>query len=320
MDEPIFLRIPPELRRSAHYVVAASVPLALVAFWVNEFIGNETPVAGAVGCPFFVLLCMTMIVPLRWALRIDDQGVARRFLFRWGDPWTWADFASGRIEKRHPYTLFDPARPWWRRRLSLTHMAATDIARTMQRINTYYRLPSPPQLPDVLEIKYGFRRAAQFDASGIYLQEAHGFWEYLWSDVRRVHITRMDPVRRDFKSLEITLPDKEIELKLISHDYGTSPSWQGATAEVVNEFLVRCLTDARIETDVVGERPARRIDVEKQLAKAKEDRLGLRRCLSILGPLIVVFPVWVVIAESVLKAAVTAAFLAIFLRQSSVPC
>jgi hypothetical protein len=91
MDEPIFLRISPELRRSAYYVLAASVPLALACFWVSEFVGDETPVSRAVRSAFIFLLSMTMIVPLRWSLRIDDEGIARRLLFRWGDLWTWAE-------------------------------------------------------------------------------------------------------------------------------------------------------------------------------------------------------------------------------------
>ncbi|MGO8744618.1 MAG: hypothetical protein ACLQNE_01390 [Thermoguttaceae bacterium] len=311
MDEPILLRISPERRRCVYYVLASSIPLALVAFWVNELVGNKAPASWVGPSVSVLLLWMAMIVPLRWAMRIDDQGIARRLLFRWGDPWTGADFASGRIEKRYPHMLYDPARPWWRRRLSLDSLAATDIARAMQRINIYYRLPSPPQLPDVLQIKYGFRRSARLDASGIHLQGAHEFREYLWSDVRRVHITRMDPVRRDFKSLEIALPDRELELKLISTEYGTSPSWRGATAEVVNEFLVRHVPSQRIETDVAGERPARRSDVEKQLAKAKEDRRGPFRCLLIFGPFLVALMIWTAIAESVFKAAFMTALLAI---------
>jgi len=119
MDTPIYLRIMPELRRSAYYVLAAGVPLALVAYWVAADIGKMG---------FVFLLCMTMIVPIRWALRIDNQGIARRLLFRW-DVWTWADFSSGRIEKRHPHTLVDPERPWWRRKLSLEYMAEKKLAK-----------------------------------------------------------------------------------------------------------------------------------------------------------------------------------------------
>ena len=110
-------------------------------------------------------------------------------------------------------------------------------------------------------------------------------------------------MRRDFKSLEITLPDRELELKLIDTQYGTSPSWRGATAEIVNEFLARHVPAQRIEADVVGERPARRIDVEKQLTRARENRRDLRRCLSIFGLFFVACLVWMAIADSVFKAA-----------------
>ena len=177
MDEPIFLRISPEVRRCVYYVLAASVPLALVAYWVNEFVGNKAPASGVARCASIFLFIIAMFVPLRYALRIDDQGISQRLLFWWVDLWTWAEISSGRIEKRHPYTLYDPSRPWWRRRLSLGfgHLAATDVARAMQRINMYYRLPSPPQLPDVLEIKYAFRRSARLDASGIHLQGRMSF-------------------------------------------------------------------------------------------------------------------------------------------------
>ena len=179
---------------------------------------------------------MTAIVPLRWSLRIDDQGIGRRFLFRW-DVWSWADISSGRIEKRHPYTLVDPKCPWWRRKLSLEYMTRADISHTMEVINTYYQLPTAPQVPDILEIKYGAfrRRLARFDSKGVHLQGGRDMRQYLWSEVRRVHVTRMDPLRHDFKSLELVLPDREIELKLVSTQYGTHPSWSGATGEAVDK-------------------------------------------------------------------------------------
>jgi Flp pilus assembly protein TadB len=103
-----------------------------------------------------------------------------------------------------------------------------------------------------------------------------------------------------------------LELKLINTEYGTSTSWRGATAEIVNEFLVRHVPGDRIETDVAGERPARRIDVEKQLAKAREDCRGPWRCLLIFGPFLVALMIWTAIAESVFKASFMAVLFAIY--------
>jgi hypothetical protein len=86
--------------------------------------------------------------------------------YRW-DLWPWDDLASGRIEKRHPHTLFDPVRPWWRRRLALEFMAPAEIRRAMELVNARYRLPEPPEIPEALDIRYGFRRRALLDAKGI---------------------------------------------------------------------------------------------------------------------------------------------------------
>jgi hypothetical protein len=38
VDDPLYLRISPALRRSAYYVLASAVPLAIVAFWVAGFV------------------------------------------------------------------------------------------------------------------------------------------------------------------------------------------------------------------------------------------------------------------------------------------
>ena len=315
MDRPIYLRIAPELRRSAYYVLASAVPLALVGFCVFRFARNESVASAAFfsGLVLIFVPCMTITVPLRWSLRIDKEGIARRRLFRW-DLWTWADFSSGRIEKRSHWILFDPQRPWWRRRLQLGFMAPADISRTMKLINAHYRLPAAPKLPAAVVIKYGtfFRRSVRFDSKGIHVQGPNEAREYLWSEVRRVHITRLDPLRRDFSSLEIVLPDREIELTRNRQRNALSSNWRGATEETINEVLERHAPAARIEKDVRGERPARRSDLEKQLATARKIVRNFRRCLLIIVLLVVVSFIWMAVAESVLKALFTAGLLAVF--------
>jgi hypothetical protein len=309
MSGPTVLRIAPEYRRSAIYALIAVVPLWLILFWVAHFIqGNAPWRAAARGTPF-LLLGLAMIVPLRWALRIDETGMARRILFRW-DAWSWEELASGRIEKRHPLTLVDPARPWWRRRLALSYLQAADMALVIQRINAVYRLPDPSPLPEVLAIKYGFRRSARFDSQGILL-EGKESRAYLWSEVGRVHITRIEPLRRDFTNLELVLPDREIELKFISHQGGRSPTWRGATAEVVSEFLTRYVPPERIDTDFYGERPARRIDVERMLAKTNKQRRDFGWCFVIAGAMVGGLLIWAAMIGRLLAAVVMTALFSI---------
>jgi hypothetical protein len=305
MDDPLYRHIAPDLRRSVYYVLASAAPLALSGFLVSRYVRGE-PVASAAGLSVFLLLaCMTMIAPLRWAVRIDHQGIARRRCFAWNALWTWDDISSGRIEKQHPYTLSDPGRPWWRRNLHLEYVGAADIARAMSRINEHYRLPSPPQLPEELKIKLGVRRLVRFCANGIEVRDGQEYREYRWSEVRRVHITRMDPVRRDFKAMELVLPDREIELRLLTHEAAPG-SWQGATAEVINEYLAWRVPAQRIETDVVGERPARRSDVEKRLAWTRGQRRSFYRYSLILAAILVTVLVYIAGTGNGLQAAVFA--------------
>jgi hypothetical protein len=304
-ESMIYLRIMPELRRSAYYVLASGVPLALVAYCVARFAQGRSIASAACVSGILFLLCMTMIVPLRWALRIDDHGIARRLLFRW-DLWMWADFSSGGIAKRHRYTLTDPARPWWRRKLTLDYMAEKDIAFTLGLINAHYKLPVAPPLPDDLTVRYAFRRSARLDAKGIHLQGPNEGRTYLWNEVRRVHITRMDPVRRDFWRLELVLPDREILLTVTKQNGCVCNSWSGATAETINDALVRFVSPERIDVDILGEQPARRIDIEKQLAKIRKNDRELRQCLWVLWPLAVGCFIWMGVERSAVGAVIMA--------------
>jgi len=328
LELPVQLRMRAEYRRCAIYALVACVPLAVVAFWVNKYVHAENapgPVAHAL---LFLVLGVVLIVPLRWALRVDDRGIARRRLLGW-DLWRWDDISSGAIEKRFPYLLYDPRRPWWRRKLPLEHLEFVDRSSTIELINQHYRLPPAPELPDELVIKYRFRRRLRLDAGGLSVQEGSRLaQDYRWAEVERVHITRTDPLRRDFGRLEIALPDRQIELHMEKLGYGTSFRGRGPVAEVVNEFLVRYVPAERVDVDIYGGRPAKRIDAERQLEKAVKDRRDFRWCMAICSALVVVAFVWTALAENVLKAVGTTALCAVFfllffwfgLRESNARC
>lgn len=118
----------------------------------------------------------------------------------------------------------------------------------------------------------------------------------------------MDPVCRDFLSVEIVLPDREIVLSRTQH----GPAWGGATAEAVNAVLARYVPAERIDEDVHGQRLARREDVEKQLAEARQDYRGLRLGFLTCVMFLVVALAWMAFEESLLKAAAMTVFSAGF--------
>jgi hypothetical protein len=299
-------RIAPEFRRCCWYGIIGVAVLGGVLCWVARFVQNR-PINVAIVCAPFVLLVAALTLALRWRLSVDSHGIARRRFFRW-DLWTWADLASGRIRKLHPYALVDPNRPWWSRKLRFDYLAGDQVRAVVAAINTHYQLPPPPKAPESLTIKYGFRRTATLDRNGVQLLVRGTPHTYLWHEIRGVHITRMDPVRRDFKSLEIAIPDQEIELALVTTQYGTNPTWRGATSEEISEFLVRHLAPDRIDTSIVSEPLKRREDIEKKLKAARSAQRQMAIVLAVVLPLMIGVFVSMAINESVVKAIVMGVF------------
>ena len=124
-------RIAAELRRCCWYAIFGAVGLMIVFYWTASCVRNLGGADTSVGCILFALSAAAMTLPLRWRLRVDAAGVARRRFFAW-DLWSWSDLGSGRIRKVHPCTLHDPERPWWRRWLRLGWLAPDDL----QEVNT----------------------------------------------------------------------------------------------------------------------------------------------------------------------------------------
>jgi len=299
-------RIAPELRRSCWYGLVGAVLLGGVFYGVTTFVQRRDSIGIAIGCVLFALLAVAMVRALRWKLLLDSQGMARRRFFRW-DVWTWADLASGRIRKLHPYTLLDPTRPWLRRKLRLSYLAVDDIREVFAEINAHYQLPPPPKIPDSLNIKCGFCRRLTFDRNGVQLLVRGTPHVYLWHEIRSVRIVRMDPLRRDFHSLEIAFPDQEIKLMLVSTQYGTYPNWQGATSEEINEVLLHYLAPNQIDTSIADETPKKREDIEKKLKIAKYTQRQVVTVMAIGLPLIAGVLVWMAIDRNNIWGAVVMA-------------
>ena len=202
----------PEYRRCAIYGMTGCALAAIVVFWLENVLDVVAHPSGAT--VLYVILAVTglaLLLPLHWRLRVDGSGIARRGMFRW-DVWSWGDFASGRIEKRPSFTFIDPERPWWSNRLNIAPLARPDLQEVIRFINKYYLLPAPPVVSIPLVVEYGFRRTAEFDHCEIRLKVRGERFSFNWTDVMRLHITRFDPLRRDFTALELELPGHEIKL------------------------------------------------------------------------------------------------------------
>jgi hypothetical protein len=294
-------RIAPELRRCCYYVLVGVVVVAGTAYWLTCVLQARSLDNFYAICVILAGVAGAMMLPLRWRLRLDEQGLQRRLLIRW-DLWSWDDMASGRLKKTQSHTLLDPARPWWRRTLSFGYMTQEHVQSVVRAINAYYRLPAPPELPERLTIKYSFRRSAMFDGDGVHLRIKGLEKAHPWRDVQNVFIVRADPVRRDFSSMQIILPDEEIELKLITHQHGTSPSWRGATAEVINEFVHQRVPAEKISVAISGEPIANRAQLERKLKELEKAERSMRILAGILLVLIPSFLIWIWITANLAGA------------------
>jgi hypothetical protein len=183
---------------------------------------------------------------------------------RWDD-WPWSDFASGRIEKRSGFIFADPDRPWWRRLLILDFVEQAEAQDLMRLINTHYCLPPPPVVPEVLRIRYAWRRKAEFDRAEIRLIIRGKTHHFGWKAVQGVRIVRADPLRRDFISLELMLPEHTVFLSLTAHQGLVSLTWTRAMTERLSDLVMSCLPADRIVEEIAGETPMRPQDVQKQL-------------------------------------------------------
>jgi hypothetical protein len=278
LSEPCVFRITPELRRSSYYLIAGAVLLSGVAWWVEATVKLHGGVH--VVSIVFAVLGLAPIYPLTWRLELDGDGIERHRLGI-ADSWRWDDFASGRIEKQYRFVLLDPERPWWRRRLVLDCLADTDRQQVLAAINRHYVLKTPPELPESLTIKFRFRRTATFARHGIQIVERRHSYDYRWADVRHLQIARNDALRRDFAELNLVLPDREIELRMVTHQGGTSPTWRGASAEEINDFLIAHAPADRVSIDVVGERPHSAKDVEREVKRLQSDLKQYAVCMAI---------------------------------------
>ena len=212
---------------------------------------------------------------------------------------------------RHKF--YDPRRRWPFRTLTFTfasmaHMSDDDDARLVECINRHYRLPPPPELPVSLTLKYGIRRTAMLDRHGIQLRIRGTVHQFTWHDVAKIVITRPDPLRRDFCELWLELPDHQLEFKIHSSQYGDNPTWSGATAEQLNEFLFRYGPAAKIDVQITGRTPTNRGQIERDLNQAKDGRRALVYIAVFTGLSFGPILIWMAIDAGLLKALVVGVF------------
>ncbi|MBL9141781.1 MAG: hypothetical protein JNK53_07940 [Phycisphaerae bacterium] len=266
--------------------------------------------ASALLAAFAVALC------LNWQLRIESDGLSRRRVFR-RDDWSWDDVGSGRLEKPKGFGLIDPARPWWRRRLSLDCLDPADRCAVLSSINARYRLPPPPNLPLCVELRVNDRMRLNLDALGVSLRKRwnKGSSFAAWSEVQRIEFLRADAPRRNFIWLEMQLPGETIRLGEPSNWDRRPLRWTGASHDVVSEFLKANAACCNIVDRTSLDEPTRE-DLEHQLRACLDRQRSMRVFALVVVLAVAGFVTWAALSKgsgALAFAGIAIAMLGVFL-------
>jgi hypothetical protein len=282
--ETIVLPMRAQYRRSAVYVVIGMTLIAVARWGFRDFLPlvEGEPWRTLTLCP---VPAVAALVVLRWALRVDSSGLARRRLFRW-DLWSWESFEQGKVVDVEGIsnTYFLPEKPFWARKLNLDLVEESDRSR-VESIVDGLRTRPPLELPGEMALRYGFRKEALLPPGGLLLRDSDQETRYHWQDVRSFCIRRSARFRRDFESIEIVLPDRSIEFSMRSNQGQCIRSWSATrggktpSAEILAAFLERFIPRDRVQIDSLNEAPstlemwqARRAKMEKRTREHKSFR------------------------------------------------
>jgi hypothetical protein len=294
---PLILRMRPEFRRSAIYVLAAMALIPTIRWLARDWLPAREPDGQAILLGIWSLMALGPIGVLRWRLRIDGRGIARRRLLGW-DLWPWDAFEQSRVldgeDDGAAYLL--PEKPRWSRKLSLDLLDPDDhrlVADILGRIRVR---PPAPAAPGEVHVRYGFGREAFIGPRELILVGSGEARSYAWDAVRLLRIRRRDHDRLDFSSLEIELPDQTVAFR-ITHQHGqairswSTPRGSDPTGpEVLAEALARYVPTDRVLISALSGPPRTRAEWlarRAQFEKRAREFVVLRRIFLGAGALLV---------------------------------
>jgi hypothetical protein len=216
-----------------------------------------------------LLLAPFMLAPalltFRQVLRVDGNGIWRRRFFRW-DLWNWDAFAGGQIRAGSSSTRFIyPSKPWWNRNMCLEYLQRDDRESVLKLIRLHWKPPAPPKLPDNIAITLPFRRRAHLSPEGLRIckSKRDPCQAYSWAEIQRLEVERLDHARRDFVSLDISLPDKTLRL-LIQKG---APNWNGVDAETLLRYVQEYVPSDRQKIRALNGAPLNMDEANSRLAE-----------------------------------------------------
>jgi hypothetical protein len=272
------LRLAPDYRRCGTYLVvgwflAIGIGVGLTVADLNDRSWAEM---AAVLTILFVPTLGVALLTWRQALRVDERGLWRRRFFRW-DLWPWDAFATGRIRAGSSKDSWVyPAKPWHCRYLFLDFLADTDRHALAEQIRQVW---TPPVVapPDMVQIRYGLWKRLELSPQGIVLFRGRRDpgRSYRWSEAVQVRVTRIDPSRQDFRTLNLELGCGAKPIRL--HYQQGNRSWNGPDGETILAYLRQQVPADRIQMTSLTGPPQTRDEAYRRLQELDRSAGDLRK-------------------------------------------
>jgi len=265
-------RLRAEYRRCGIYVWVGSVVCLAVAISLAPMVQQFQPQAAGRGNsalvlgPLIVAATVFWLILWRWRLRVDQEGIARRRLWRWY-VWPWDAFRSGTVKQGRSlgYYLW-PEAAWTWRGLLLELIEEADAKEVDGLIRKIRVEPPEAELPEEVNFRV-FRTKVRLHTEGMEVCRDRTERHYTWKDMDRVVIIRLDHDRRDFSRLKIQISDKPIELFL----HQGNPNWLGADAGLIARWLTTYSPSDRVLVVARTGSPRSREEAEYRLTVVRRD-------------------------------------------------
>ncbi len=279
-------RLDPMYVRCGFYVTAAWILLGFVVIWVNGVRLNPPPGSEYLPIVFWTTSAAGLL-PWHWRLRVDTSGIARRRFLRW-DLWPWEDFAAERLKFGYGDRCFvDPARPFWRRKLSLETLTQADSDQVWKWISVVWQ-PAVTTVPEVLEVRVGnlLKRAVRYDHSGIELGRGTRLQRFEWNEVISLKVERLRHERTDFRQLTLELPNIKLVFFRNQQNGVEGRNWTGAEPDVITQYLLAHVPTDRQMTTASKDDPISQRELEVRLGRARDKVREFKRACLFCGAIV----------------------------------
>lgn len=304
--QPVEFKLGPEYRRVAYYAAGTLLLLPIVVAALPHLIGipgDELPdvttriiFPAVTGSLIAALLCLWVH---HWRLRVDEEGIHRRRFVRW-QSWPWSDFAEGHVLREGDRVTFTfPDSAIGNGVLTLALLKDDDTKRIMELIDGVWQAPSMPDVPDELRLSVGSnplrRREIVLTPNGLESDWTGRMRSCRWDEVQEVSLERTTHSQQGFERLCLSLPDKDLELRVIKQQGNRRPNWVGADAREIVAFLMNHVPEERFRVAALHGPANSLADFDARIARTAKGERESRKIAWIVVGGFAAFGVWLAV-------------------------